>query len=224
VRPEKLTVIPNWVDSQAIRLDDRASATVRAQHGIPAEARLAVYGGNIGTAAGVETLVEAFRSFGAAENIHLLIAGEGSQLASCQQQARGGGADAISFYTPWPKSDTSRVLGAADVLVLPTRGQQSLASVPSKLITYMLAARPVVALALPDSELASVIGQSGCGWVVPPDQPAALAAQLRAVVALPAQELARRGKAGRDYALQHFVKEVCLPRVVQVVERAAARS
>jgi hypothetical protein len=42
------------------------------------------------------------------------------------------------------------------------------------------------------------------------------------VVSLPAQELVRRGLAGRQYALEHFVGEVCLPRVVGVVERAAA--
>ena len=56
-------------------------------------------------------------------------------------------------------------------MILPTRGQQSLASVPSKLIAYMLAARPVIALALPHSDLAQVIEESHCGWVVPPDQP-----------------------------------------------------
>jgi glycosyltransferase involved in cell wall biosynthesis len=222
VAPEKITVVPNWVDSLTIEPNDPRSATVRAQFEIPADARLAVYGGNVGIAAGVETLIEAFQLLRAAENIHLLIAGEGSQLAACQARARAAGGDTISFCTPWPQAETSRVLGAADFLILPTRGQQSMASVPSKLITYMLAARPVVALALPDSDLARVVEQSGCGWVVQPDQPAALAEQLRAVIGLPAQELAGRGQAGRDYALQHLVGETCLPRVVRVVEQAAA--
>jgi colanic acid biosynthesis glycosyl transferase WcaI len=223
VAPEKITVVPNWLSSRTIKPYDPESATVRAQFGIPVAARLAVYGGNIGIAAGVETLIEAFQSLGSATHLHLLIAGEGSQLAACRRHARKASCGTISFFTPWPEAETSRVLGAADLLILPTRGQQSLASVPSKLITYMLAARPVIALALPESDLAKTIQLAGCGWVVDPDQPELLANKIREVAQLPDCELTRLGTAGRDYALQHFVREICLPKVVRVVEQAAAR-
>ena len=76
------------------------------------------------------------------------------------------------------------ILGAADVLILPTRVRQSLVSVPSKLMSYMLAARPVIALALPQSDLAEVVERSGCGWIVEPDQPERLAALVSEVMLL----------------------------------------
>ena len=53
----------------------------------------------------------------------------------------------IRFYSPWPAAETSPALSAADILILPTQGRQSSASIPSKLIAYMLASRPVLALA-----------------------------------------------------------------------------
>jgi glycosyltransferase involved in cell wall biosynthesis len=222
VPPGRIAVVPNWIDRRAIDPDDARAATVRGEFGIPADARLVVYGGNIGVAAGVETLIAAFHLL-VADHLHLLIAGEGSQLDHCRQQARETSAGAVSFCTPWLKADTSRILAAADVLVLPTRGQQSLASVPSKLISYMLTARPIIALADRESDLARVVETAGCGWIVPPDQPAALAERLRAVKSLPAAELERRGRAGRGYALEYFVSDTCLPMVVRVVEQSAAR-
>ena len=113
------------------------------------------------------------------------------------------------------------VLGAADVLVLPTRGEQSLASVPSKLLAYMLAGRPIVAAALPGSDLSATIERSGCGWVVEPDRPESLAATLREVSGLGSDDLCRRGLAGREFALRNFTREACLPKVVGIVEGAA---
>jgi putative colanic acid biosynthesis glycosyltransferase WcaI len=220
VPAERIIVVPNWVDSQTIQPNDPAAAAVRAELGIPADVRLAAYCGNIGFAAGVESVIDAFQATGAMTSTHLLIAGAGSQLAACRKRAEPARAH-ISFLTPWPVEDTSRVLSAADYLILPTRGEQSLASIPSKLIGYMLAGRPVVAAALPNSDLAETVESAGCGWVVLADQPQALADQLKALVSLPADELIRRGQAGREYALRHFVGETCLPKLIGALERVA---
>ena len=72
----------------------------------------------------------------------------------------------IFFHTPWLKEETAQVLKTPDVLILPTRGNQSAASVPSKLISYLFAAKPVIALANEDSDVADVIRKANCGWVM----------------------------------------------------------
>ena len=223
VSSERIKIIPNWIDSATITPNDPHGVTVRANLNLSTGMRLGVYGGNIGMAAGVETLIESIRYFENENSFHLLVAGEGSQLSACQNRAQQLSPNRVTFHTPWPKDETSSVLSAADFLILPTRGQQSLASVPSKLITYMLSAKPVLALAWPDSDLANIIGQSGCGWVVEPDRPDLLAAQIRCVLAIDASELSRRGMAGRQYALANFSKEVCLPKVIDILERVAVQ-
>ena len=103
-------------------------------------------------------------------------------------------------------------------MALPTRGDQSLASAPSKLITYLLTGKPILALAKPDSELSNIITQAGCGWIVEPDDPVRLAQEIDLISKIPKSELARIGQAGRNYALKHFSREVCLPRVIQLLE------
>jgi glycosyltransferase involved in cell wall biosynthesis len=182
-----------------------------------------VYGGNIGAAAGVETVIKSLDKMQNAEHLCLVIAGAGSRLAACQQlisQVRHG---RIVIHTPWPKEETAMVLKAANVLVLPTSGNQSLASVPSKLITYMLAARPIIALALPQSETARVIRDAKCGWVVPPDCPDLLAQRIEQAMKTSSQEMVSRGKSGREYALQHFTAKTCLPRVINVLMKSAVK-
>ncbi len=110
--------------------------------------------------------------------MYLLIAGEGSQLNACKKMVILKGINRIKFYSPWPADETSAVLSAADCLLLPTQGQQSLASVPSKMISYLFAAKPIVALSLYHSETAQIIKKAGCGLVLPPAAPKQLANAL----------------------------------------------
>ncbi len=221
VPSNRLHVIPNWADSGSIAVNDPEAPALRTRYGIPHDAFVAVYGGNVAFAAGVETVVEAFRSLNAVHDAHLLIAGEGANLDKCRQMAQDSANPRIRFHTPWPRSENSMVLSAADVLILPTRGAVSLAAMPSKLISYMLAARPVVALALPQSDLAQVIQGADCGWVIEPDQPQLLAETIRMVKALPEEERIRRGQAGRSYALNHLTREACVPKVIGLLEQSA---
>jgi len=215
----RISVIPNWFEGGAID-PSVGRAPGRALLGIPEDAFVLAYGGNVGVAAGVETVIEAFSLLKEKRNLYLVIAGEGSRLEACRERAKQIDPKRILFRSPWPQEETSLILGSADILVLPTQGRQSLASVPSKLVAYMLAERPVLALAEEESDLAEVIRRAGCGWVVPPDQPQRLADRIREVIRSPYSDLKVRGSAGRVFALARFTSEACLTRVVELLENA----
>ena len=50
---------------------------------------------------------------------------------------------------------------------------------PSKLYTFMAAGRPILGLADPDSEVATLLREKECGLAVPPDGAAAVAEAVR---------------------------------------------
>lgn len=220
VLPEKLSLIPNWIDGKHID----ASITreqVRQHPNIAVEDFLLVYGGNIGAAAGVETIIEAMQLLEDVPNVKLLVAGSGSRLAACQQLAQIMSTQSIVFHSPWAAEETSEILRAADVLMLPTQHQQSLVSVPSKLLSYMLAERPVLATAASNSDLADLVHRAQCGWVVEPGRPDLLAMQIKEIMRLDPAERQQRGCNGRAYVLQHFTKDTCLPKVLRILEDIA---
>ncbi len=224
VAAENLHVIANWFDETGLLAElDALEVTgnpLRSSLGILPQAFLLVYAGNIGAAAGVEHLLEALAQLPEIEALHLLIAGEGSRLENCQRLAVKLGLIRVHFLSPWQPAETAQVLSAADLFLLPTQGAQAKVSLPSKLIYYLLAARPILCLAAPDSELEAVIQASGCGWVAPPGDPACLMEAIQQSIQSPIQERLQRGASGRAYALQHYSRQACLPRLVQIVEDA----
>jgi colanic acid biosynthesis glycosyl transferase WcaI len=223
VTAEKIHVVPNWGELTSINDGRAASAHFRDAKGIPQNAQLAVYAGNVGPAAGTEVLVDACEKLRDLRNAYLLIAGSGSNLTSCMARARALGLERVVFHSPWRHEETELVLGAADLLLLPTVGSQSLVSVPSKLISYLLSGRPVVSMVLPASETADIIGRAGAGWIVAPDNPDALAAEIRKIASLPAGTLQSLGKSGQAFAHENLCRESNLPKVIRVLE-AAGRS
>jgi colanic acid biosynthesis glycosyl transferase WcaI len=220
VPSERIHVVHNWGDRKPVNVDSGANAQYREARGLPQEALLAVYAGNIGPAAGVEGIVEAFGKLRDLRNLYLLIAGSGSNLTSCMARASTLGLERVIFHSPWRHEETDAVLGAADLLLLPTIGNQSLASVPSKLISYLLAGQPVLAMVLPESETANMVRRAGAGWIVPPDNPDALAAEIRNIASLPAGELHSLGKSGKAFADENLCRESNLPKVVRILEMA----
>jgi colanic acid biosynthesis glycosyl transferase WcaI len=223
VDPARVHVVPNWVESDSITPDSAGRAGIRERHGIPQGAFVVGYGGNVGPASGLEQVLGAFSELRTLTDAFLLVAGEGSRLAECRRQAETLGLDRVLFHTPWLQEETSDVLAAADLLLLPTQGDQALVSMPSKLISYMLASRPVLAVAPESSDLAEAIREAGCGWVVPSADARSLARKIRDLRETWDDEIRAKGRAGRAYALANFTEAACLPRVLDLIEAECAR-
>jgi glycosyltransferase involved in cell wall biosynthesis len=219
VDPAKLHLVYNWGEPVQERSSKELSE-FRERHGIPRDAFLAVYGGNIGPASGTIGLVDTFAKLGDTR-AYLLIAGAGSELGACRQRASQLGCERVKFHSPWTNEETELVLGAADIVLLPTKGQQALVSVPSKLITYMFMGKPVLAQVNSDSETASIVTKANAGWVLPPDQPELLCARIRELAGSDGKDLAALGENGRRFAAEYLSREKNLPKLVGLIREIA---
>ena len=219
VPAERPHLIANWRGSEEPPGAETARAT-REGWGIGPDTFLFVFAGNVAAACGVEGVIEAVSNLPAEPFAQLLVAGSGSALEKCRNVASRQGCERTVFRGAFSAQETLPILSAAHVLILPTQGDQSLVAMPSKLISYMLAGRPVLAVARSESDLANAVNESGCGWVVEPGNAGQLARQMGVVAAMDRSVLTRMGSLGRKYALAHFSTEACMPEVVGVLEKA----
>jgi glycosyltransferase involved in cell wall biosynthesis len=141
---------------------------------------------------GVEVLLEALRELLAtAPGAVLKIAGEGEHRAALERKAAelGLGA-AVSFLGTCDARQVRGLLAGAAALVVPSIYE----GMPLVVLEAMEGGVPVVASAV--SGIPEVVVGGETGWLVPPEDPAALARALAEVLADPPQAR-RRGEAGR---------------------------
>jgi putative colanic acid biosynthesis glycosyltransferase WcaI len=220
ISAQKIHLIPNWIDEHQLQFRT-SDFSIRNLHNIPANAFLVVYAGNIGFASGLDSVILAFQKLTAKTLIYLLIAGSGSMLANYRELARKIENPRILFHTPWLETETSNLLTAATLFILPTQGKQSMFSVPSKLISYMLAGRPILACVGEKSEVARVINTARCGWTTPVTNPEAISERLLSLSQYHQEELEEYGKRGHDYAVKKMTKMANLPKLIKLMDSVA---
>jgi glycosyltransferase involved in cell wall biosynthesis len=135
-----------------------------------------LHAGNLGFYGAWETVIKSAETLDHHE-IGFVFVGEGAMRSQVEALAKGAGN--IRFLSFRPPDQVPFVLAAADLhLVTIKRGLEGVV-VPSKLYGILAAGRAVLALAPDESDAARVIRRTGCGVVVDPDDPAALAAAVQ---------------------------------------------
>jgi colanic acid biosynthesis glycosyl transferase WcaI len=175
VRPSKrndVRVIPNFVDTDAIRPLDRMTA-LRAELGIGDET-VVLYAGNVGFSQSLEMVVAAARSM---PHLTFVMNGDGAARASLQRLADD--APNVRFSGYQPAARLAEVLATGDIHLVPLKAGLGRVSVPSKTYSILAAGRPVLAAIDPDTEVPRILAESGGGVCVPPDDLAAFREALQ---------------------------------------------
>lgn len=194
-RRSAVRMIPNFVDTVAIRPADRLTA-YRKELGI-GEEPVVMYAGNVGMSQSLDLLIEAARQL---PEVTFVINGDGSGRK--QLQAMAAGLANVRFGDYQPAERLPEVLATGDLHVVPLRKGLGAVSVPSKTYSILAAGRPILAAIDPGTEVPRILAASGAGTAVAPDQPEAFVAALRAMLA-DRPGLAEAGRSGRAWVEQH---------------------
>lgn len=182
--PEEVHVVLNGVRRPALE-----RSTIREELGVPVDTRVVAGAGRLEPRKGFDLLMEAFAA-AADRSARLVIAGNGEEEASLRDRAAAlGVAERVHWLGFRP--DVENVLLGADVFVLPSR-REGMANV---MLEAMAADCLVVATDISGvrEALGARDGRAEAGWIVPPDDPGAMAVALdRALEAAGADEGARR--------------------------------
>jgi glycosyltransferase involved in cell wall biosynthesis len=113
------------------------------------------------------------------------------------------------------------VLASADVLVAVLEPEAGAFSVPSKILSYLCAARPLLASVPGDNLAARVVERSGGGVVVPPGDTPAFLSAAETLLDEPSRRVELGGRA-RAYAEAAFDIDAVAGRFEAVLDGAAA--
>jgi putative colanic acid biosynthesis glycosyltransferase WcaI len=214
VHEERVTVIENWAPLRELPVLPRDNAWSR-KLGL-ADRTVFLYSGTLGFKHDPSLMLELARWASGRDALALLVS-EGPGADWLEENAMPEDALRLLPYQSYDR--LPEVLASADVLVAVLEPEAGSFSVPSKVLTYLCAGRPLLASLPSDNLAARVIERSGGGIVVPPGDARALVAAAEELVADP-ERREELGRAARAYAERTFDLDAITDRFEQVLERA----
>jgi len=201
VEPRRLAMLPNGVDTDSFRPLPPDQELV-ARLGLEGR-KIFLFAGTLGYAQSLDRVLEAARGLMIRNPaIHFVFLGDGSSKAELIEKAQEWGLSNVTFHDPVPLKEVASFMSIA------TCGLVSLSDVPlfdgvrpSKMFPIMGCGKAVVYAG--KGEGAEIVQRAKAGWVVPPEDPEALATALLDAAARP--ELAREyGMNGRKFVEENF--------------------
>jgi colanic acid biosynthesis glycosyl transferase WcaI len=213
VSPERTCLFPNWVDTELIH-PITGTNSLREELSISGDDVVVLYSGNMGKKQGLDILVSTAILLSECKDIKFVLCGDGAVRADLENQCKH--LTNVIFLPLQPVERLNMLLNMADIHVLPQRADAADLVMPSKLTGMLASGKPVIATALPGTEVAQVL--KDIGYVVPPGDPQLLTSAILNL----AQNRNLRiklGKRGLSFAESYFNINTVLGGFSQQLER-----
>ena len=177
-RPDRIVVIPNWVDTSSIVPQPRDNEWAR-EHDL-VDRFVVMHSGNVGHPQNLDMLIRAATFLRDLDDVAIVIVGGGARRMELMELADVLETDAVRFHGYQPRETLSLSLSSANLHYVGLGRGLSGYVVPSRLYGILSAGRPVLVAADADSETASLVRSVGCGILAPPSRPEVIAEAIRA--------------------------------------------
>ena len=221
VPEEKIVMIRNWVDENAVVDVPRSENPLFDTYGLDREKFYVCYSGNIGMTQNMDMLLDVAASLQDKENIGFILVGEGAYKKQVEERIAADGITNVTLIPFQPYEQISQVFSLGDCgLIISKKGVGS-NSVPSKTWSVMSASRPVLASFDKGSELDDIVTGSNCGICVEANDRDAF---RDAILKLAADKAAciEMGKNGRRYIEENLTRAIGTAKWVDVMNRVVA--
>ncbi len=197
VSADRVEVIENWVDLDDIQPGSKIN-DFRRVVGFSSDDWVVLYAGTIGFISGAGIVLDVAGKLSGMKNIKFLFVGEGPLVDELKSSAKSMSLDNVVFAPFQERKMLNNVQATADISLVTMRKNKGTFSMPSKVLGYMAAARPVVASVDSDSATAMQIIRAKCGIQVPAEDADAMADAI--VKLYESKELCEEfGRNGRDF-------------------------
>ena len=186
---EKVEVCPNSIEVIDKSVDAETRELIREKYSIPLDKKVFIYGGNLGKPQGIPFLIECLKKCSDIEEAFFLIVGDGTEYGLLEEYAKASGQKNLKLMKRLPKEDYDTMVGACDVGMIFLDHRFTIPNFPSRLLSYMQAKLPVLAVTDPNTDIGKVITEGKFGWWCESDSAARLKVKIQEILSEPPDRL-----------------------------------
>ena len=234
VPEEKIVVVYNWVDQNAVVDIPREKNKLFDAYGLDRSKFYVTYNGNIGLSQNMDMLLSVAEEFQSSKvqafqgkeisctDIHFVLVGNGAYLDEVKRLVNDKKLENVHLLPFQPYEDISHVFSLGDASLVISKPGTGAASVPSKTWSIMSASRPVIAN-FDENELKQIVETHHCGIFTKAGDKEAFKQSI--LTLYNNREMAvEMGKNGRQFVMDNLTREVGTQKYVDVIKSVVAEA
>lgn len=222
VPEDKIVVIYNWVDQDAVKEVPRSENKLFAKYNLDPSKFYVTYCGNIGLTQNMDMLMEVAKTLEVNTDIHFVLVGNGAYKDELEKIIKERNIVNVTMIPFQPYEDISHVFSLGDVGIIISKPGVGANSVPSKTWSIMSASRPVLAN-FDENEIKTILEDNKCGIFTKAGDKVAFTDAIIHFYQHP--ELCKEyGKNGRRFVMENLTKEIGTAKYVEVIKEVVKKS
>ena len=200
----KVEVCPNSMEVTDRSVDEETRIRIRRKYDIPVDKKVLVYGGNLGKPQGIGFLIACLRACRDIREAFFLIVGDGTEFPTIQEFLEKEKPENVRLMKRLPREDYDIMVGACDVGMIFLDHRFTIPNFPSRLLSYMAAKLPVLAVTDPNSDVGTVVTEGGFGWWQESNDAGSVKALVEEILE---QDLSGMKEKAWQYLQEHYTAE-----------------
>lgn len=193
----KLTIFPNTKKIGPLPLK---TLDIRDKYGIPRDKIVFVFGGNMGKPQGMDFLIQAIKKSREIENAFFVLVGRGTEKdkVKCALQ----GYENVLILDNLARVDYEKLVSSCDVGIVSLDYRFTVPNYPSRILSYMEYAMPVLAATDKNTDFRNLIEEAQCGYWCESKDPHVFMEYVRILCNREERDI--MGENGREYMIKHY--------------------
>lgn len=220
VPEEKIDVIYNWCDEEALTMPDEKNPQ---EYGMEDKFNI-VFAGTMGKAQALDSVIRAAKLIEKRyEKIQFVFVGGGIEIENLKNLSQTLMLNNTIFIPRLPFDEIGKVLAVADVLLVHLKNDPLFEiTLPAKIQAYMKVGKPIIMGVKGDA--ASIVTQAGAGYCVIPENEESIADAVSKLFNGSDNELKEMGDRGLEYYTNNLSLKIGVERFLDIFKRAVSKS
>lgn len=212
--PVKVEVCPNSVQPTALPFKNEKKTEINSydsqrkalltQYGIPTDKPIFIYGGNLGKPQGIEFLIRCMDTNVGRKDCHFVIVGNGTEYSKIEAWYNAHLGGSVTLLQRLPKEDYDLLLEYCQVGLIFLDHRFLIPNFPSRLLSYLEYAMPVICATDPNCDMGSVVEQNGFGFFCESNDVTAFTLCVNKMIN---SDIKVMGRKGYDFFLSNYTVE-----------------
>lgn len=167
LKKSNVEICPNSVEVTQKLTNEKMDSYILQKYNVPKEKVKFIYGGNLGKPQGIDFLIETLDMMKSNTQAFFVIIGSGTEYGKLKNYINKNRPINVRLIKELPRDDYQQIVEQCDVGLIFLDKRFTIPNIPSRILSYMQAAKPVLAITDKNTDLKDIIFAGKFGWWAP---------------------------------------------------------